>query len=193
MLFSSGTIISRFFLNNIMETQSMTSIQDSKLKEFFIDQLRDIYWAEKKLVKKLPKLHDAATSLQLKNALNNHLSQTRVHVDRLERIFSIVGQLAEGKKCHAMAGIAEEGEDIIDETDEGSAQRDVGIIFAAQKAEHYEIATYGGLAQLAKTLGLTDAKEILGQTLEEEKQADMLLSQIAESGINYKAAKEPQY
>ncbi|MFL5742883.1 MAG: ferritin-like domain-containing protein [Flavisolibacter sp.] len=176
-----------------METQITTTIQDSKLREFFIDQLHDIYWAEKKLVKKIPKLHDAATSPQLKNALNNHLSQTRVHVDRLERIFSIVGEVAEGKKCPAMAGIAEEGEDIVDETEDGSAQRDVGIIFAAQKAEHYEIATYGGLAQLAKTLGLMDAKEILGQTLEEEKQADMLLTQIAESGINYQAAKEPHF
>jgi ferritin-like metal-binding protein YciE len=90
-----------------------------------------------------------------------------------------------------MSGIIEEGEDIVDDTDDGSAQRDVGIIFAAQKAEHYEIATYGGLAQLAKTLGYTEAKDLLGQTLQEEKQADALLTQIAESGINYQASKEP--
>jgi ferritin-like metal-binding protein YciE len=90
-----------------------------------------------------------------------------------------------------MAGILEEGEDIIDETDEGSAQRDVGIIFAAQKAEHYEIATYGGLAQLAKTLGYMDAKSILGETLQEEIQADEILTQIAESSVNYKASTEP--
>jgi ferritin-like metal-binding protein YciE len=176
-----------------METQTPTIVRDSKLNEFFIDQLRDIYWAEKKLVKKLPKLMDAATSQQLKDALGNHLNQTRTHVDRLEKVFAIIGKEAEGKKCPAMAGIAEEGEDIIDETDEGSAQRDVGIIFAAQKAEHYEIATYGGLAQLAKTLGLMEAKDLLGQILEEEKQADLLLTQIAESGVNYEAGKEPQY
>lgn len=171
-----------------MQTQnSANAAGDSKLKEFFIDQLHDIYWAEKKLVKKLPKLQDASTTQQLKNALEDHWQQTKLHVDRLERIFEMIGEEAEGKKCPAMAGIAEEGEDIIDETEEGTAQRDVGIIFAAQKAEHYEIATYGGLAQLAKTLGLTEIKDLLGQTLSEEKQADDLLTQIAESGINYQA------
>src|SRR5215213_1469319 len=177
-----------------METTSIAQpVQNSKLREFFIDQLQDIYWAEKKLIKKLHKLSDAATSNQLKEALDNHLMQTRVHADRLEKVFNLIGEEAQATKCPAMSGIVEEGEDIMDETDEGSAQRDVGIIFAAQKAEHYEIATYGGLAQLAKTLGLMDAKNLLGQTLEEEKQADQLLTQIAESGINYQAGKEPQY
>lgn len=175
-----------------METQSTTTLQHSKLKEFFLDQLRDIYWAEKKLVKKLPKLQEAATTQQLKDALGNHLEQTRTHVERLQQVFAIIGEEADAKKCPAMAGILEEGEDIIDETDDGTAQRDAGIIFAAQKAEHYEIATYGGLAQLAKTLGLLEAKQLLGQTLEEEKGADFLLTQIAESGINYQAGKEPQ-
>jgi ferritin-like metal-binding protein YciE len=104
-----------------------------------------------------------------------------------------MGEEADAKKCPAMSGIFEEAEDIIDDTDEGSAQRDVGIIFAAQKAEHYEIAAYGSLAQLAKTLGYTEAKELLGQTMLEEKQADELLSQIAESGINYRASKEQEY
>jgi len=176
-----------------METQKMNISADSKLKEFFVEQLQDIYWAEKKLVKKLPKLQEAATSQQLKDALDHHLTQTRVHVDRLERVFGIVGEVADARKCPAMAGIVEEGEDIIDDTDEGSWQRDVGIIFAAQKAEHYEIATYGGLAQLAKTMGYTDAKSLLGETLQEEIQADEILSQIAESGINYQASREPTY
>jgi ferritin-like metal-binding protein YciE len=176
-----------------METQMMNTATDSKLKDFFVEQLQDIYWAEKKLVKKLPKLQDAATSQQLKDALGNHLTQTREHVNRLERVFAIVGEDVEAKKCPAMAGIVEEGEDIVDDTDDGSSQRDVGIIFAAQKAEHYEIATYGGLAQLAKTLGYMDAKELLGQTLDEEKQADTLLTQIAESGINYSASREQKY
>ncbi|WP_121357275.1 YciE/YciF ferroxidase family protein [Flavisolibacter nicotianae] len=173
-----------------METQFSTTLQDSKLKEFFLEQLRDIYWVEKKLVKKLPKLQAAATTKQLKDALGNHMGQTRTHVERLGQVFALLGEEADGKKCPAMAGILDESEDIIDETDDGSAQRDVGIIFAAQKAEHYEIATYGGLAQLAKTLGLMEAKELLGQTLEEEKGADFLLTQIAESGINYQAGKE---
>lgn len=165
---------------------------DSKLKEFFIDQLKDIYWAEKKLVKTLPKLEDAASTQQLKNAFRDHLEQTRQHVNRLENIFSMIGEEADAKKCHAMAGIVDEGSDIIDETDEGSAQRDVGLIFAAQKAEHYEIATYGGLAQLARTLGFEDAVAVLEQTLAEEKQADALLTQIAESSVNYQAAREPE-
>ena len=107
-----------------------------------------------------------------------------------QQVFGLLGEKAEAKKCPAMAGIVEEGEEIIDETDEGSAQRDVGIIFAAQKAEHYEIATYGGLAQLAKTLGYQEAKDLLGKTLEEEKQADSLLTEIAEGGINYQAGQE---
>ncbi|WP_121357700.1 YciE/YciF ferroxidase family protein [Flavisolibacter nicotianae] len=175
-----------------METAPLNTATNSKLKAFFIEQLQDIYWAERKFVKKLPKLADAATTQQLKDALANHLSQTKTHVERLEKVFALIGEKAEAKKCPAMAGIFEEGEDIVDETDEGSAQRDVGIVFAAQKAEHYEIATYGGLAQLAKTLGYGEAKDLLGQTLEEEKGADLLLTQIAESGINYQASREKE-
>src|SRR5439155_25691873 len=117
-----------------METQIEHSVQNSNLKDFFIDQLKDIYWAERKLVKKLYKLSEAETLPQLRDALNNHLTQSRIHVDRLEKVFNLVGEKADAKKCPAMSGIIEEGEDIIDDTDEGSAQRDVGIIFAAQKA-----------------------------------------------------------
>ena len=174
-----------------METSTGNNAADhSKLKLFFVKQLRDIYWAEKKLVKKLPKMQEAAISEPLKKALENHLAETRVHVERLENVFRIVGEDADAKKCPAMAGILEEGEDILEESTPGTAHRDVGIIFAAQKAEHYEIATYGGLAQLAKTLGYEEAKALLGQTLEEEKAADALLTQIAESGINYWASQE---
>jgi ferritin-like metal-binding protein YciE len=171
-----------------METQ--TVVQDSKLKEFFVDQLKDIYWAEKKLVKTLPKMQDAATSPKLRDAFGNHLTQTQGHVDRLERIFGMVGEEVDSSKCPAMAGIVDEGEDIIDDTDEGTAQRDVGLIFAGQKAEHYEIATYGGLITLAQVLGHEDAATILQQTLAEEKEADQLLTQIAEHDINYQAARE---
>jgi len=176
-----------------METQTMhnqSPVADSTLKELFIEQLKDIYWAEKKLIKTLPKMAEAATSDQLKHAFNTHLEQTRYHVSRLEQVFDSIGEQAKAKKCPAMSGIAEEGEDIIDETETGTAQRDAGLIIAAQKAEHYEIATYGGLAQLAETLGLTQAKDLLGQTLQEEEQTDKLLSQIAKSGVNYRASKE---
>ena len=174
-----------------MQSTTNRSTNNSKLKEFFIDQLEDIYWAEKKLVKTLPKLEDAATTQQLKNAFANHLRQTEEHVTRLENVFSMIGEDADAKKCPAMAGIIDEGEDIIDDTDTGSAQRDVGLIFAGQKAEHYEIATYGGLVQLAKNLGYSEAANLMEQTLSEEKQADELLTQIAENNVNYKASREP--
>lgn len=173
-----------------METQTAQTT-DSKLKEFFVDQLEDLLWAEKKLVKTLPKMQEAATSAELKDAFGNHLSQTQIHVSRLEQIFGIIGEEVDTTKCAAMAGIVDEGEDIIDETEEGTAQRDVGLIFAGQKAEHYEIATYGGMVTLANTLGYKEAADILSQTLTEEKEADNLLSQIAENNINYQASTEP--
>ena len=164
----------------------------SKLKEFFVDQLQDIFWAEKKMVKTLEKLKEAATTIRLKESFNDHLEETRQHVERLKNVFSLINEEEEEKKCKAMAGIVDEGEDIIDETDKGSAQRDVGLIFAAQKAEHYEIATYGGLATLARTLGYSQVSEILEKTLLEEKQADEMLTYIAENGINYAASQEPE-
>src|SRR3954471_20220469 len=165
---------------------------NSKLQEFFVEQLQDLYWAEKKLVKTLPKLEEAATSLQLKDAFRNHYEQTLQHVTRLENVFNMIGEEANATKCHAMAGIVAEGSDIIDDTYEGSAQRDVGLIFAGQKAEHYEIATYGGLVQLARTLGYADAAELLAVTLSEEKNADITLTKIAEGGINVQAKEEVQ-
>jgi ferritin-like metal-binding protein YciE len=174
-----------------METQT-TQITDSKLKEFFTDQLEDLLWAEKKLVKTLPRMQEAATSAELKEAFGNHLTETQNHVSRLEQVFGIIGEEVDTTKCPAMAGIVDEGADIIDETDEGTAQRDVGLIFAGQKAEHYEIATYGGMVTLAKTLGYGEAAALLHQTLEEEKKADELLSQIAENNINYQASTEPK-
>jgi ferritin-like metal-binding protein YciE len=175
--------------NNYMATET-NGATDSKLKEFFVEQLQDILWAEKKLVKTLPKLEEAATTSELKDAFSKHLEQTKNHVERLREVFSMIGEQAESKKCPAMSGIAEEGEEIIDETEEGTSQRDVGLIFAAQKAEHYEIATYGGLVTLAHTIGYDDAADVLSQTLAEEKETDALLTQIAESKINYQASLE---
>lgn len=171
-----------------METQ--TELMNSKLKEFFTEQLEDLYWAEKKLVKTLPKMEDAATSDELKEAFRNHLSETQNHVSRLEQVFGIIGEDVDATKCPAMAGIVDEGEDIIDETEDGTAQRDVGLIFAGQKAEHYEIATYGGMVTLAKTLGFEEAADILYQTLSEEKAADALLTKIAEKNVNAMASHE---
>ena len=163
----------------------------STLKKFFVEQLQDISWAEKKLVKALEKMKEAATTIRLKEAFNDHLEETKNHVQRLRDVFALVNETADDTKCKAMEGIIDEGEDIIDDTEKNTAQRDVGLIFAAQKAEHYEIATYGGLATLARTLGYNKAAEILEKTLLEEKQADEMLTHIAEHGINYAASQEP--
>jgi ferritin-like metal-binding protein YciE len=163
---------------------------DSMLLEFFSEELQDIYWAEKHLLKTLPKMQQAATSDELKQAFENHLSQTQEQVARLEQVFALIGKKAQAKKCAAMAGITEEGDSIIEDTEAGTATRDVGLVMAAQKAEHYEIATYGGLAQLARTLGKDEVAELLETTLQEEKETDILLTQIAEGGINYASLEE---
>ena len=163
---------------------------DSRLKEFFIDEIKDIYWAEKHLVKTLPKMKKAATSPELQNAFAEHLEVTKNHVTRLEQVFETLGKKAQGKKCEAMEGITKEGESIIEDTEKGTSTRDVGLILAAQKVEHYEISTYGGLHQLAITLGLDDIADLLEQTLNEEKDTDEKLTEIAENSVNYAAAEE---
>ena len=163
---------------------------NSLLKEFFVDELKDIYYAEKQIAKTLPKMKKAATSEELKKAFESHLTMTQEQIERLEKVFEKLGEKAKGKTCEAIEGIIKEGEVIISETDSKTATRDVGLIFAAQKVEHYEIATYGGLAQLAETLGLSEVAELLHTTLEEEKQTDVLLTTIAENHVNYDAADE---
>lgn len=165
---------------------------DSMLREFFEDELKDIYWAEKHLVKTLPKMMKAATSSELKTAFQDHLDVTKTHVSRLEQVFEAMGKKAQAKKCEAMEGITKEGESIIEDTEDGTATRDVGLILAAQKVEHYEISTYGGLHQLAITLGHDAVAELLEQTLAEEKDADSLLTDIAENSVNYEAAEEEE-
>lgn len=165
-------------------------VEDSMLEDFFKDELKDIYWAEKHLVKTLPKMQKAATTKELQQAFADHLTATKEHVTRLEQVFELLGEKAVAKKCEAMAGITKEGEDIISETEAGTATRDVGLILAAQKVEHYEISTYGGLAQLARTLSHDDVSKILEKTLGEEKEADELLTGIAENSVNYEAAGE---
>jgi ferritin-like metal-binding protein YciE len=166
------------------------AVKDSKLKEFFVDQLKDRYWAEKKLVKTLPKLRQAATLQQLKDAFGIHYTESEKHVERIERVFQMLGEEGHTTRCAAMAGIMEEGEDIIDETDEDTAQGDVGLTFSGQKAEHYQSATYGGLMSLALVLDYSDAAELLRQTLEEKKAADTKLTGIAKNHVNYQAARE---
>lgn len=162
----------------------------TQLEKFFMDALKDIYWAEKHLTKALPKMKKAATTEELQDAIEDHLAQTQEHVSRLEQVFEMLGKKAQAKKCEAMEGLVKEGETVIEETEDGSMTRDVGIIISAQKVEHYEIAAYGGLTQLARTMGLEDVAGILHQTLEEEKQADVLLTEIAENDINWEAEQE---
>lgn len=163
---------------------------DSGLRELFLSELKDIYWAENQLVKALPKMQSAAGSPALANAIATHREQTQTHVSRLEQVFGILGEEVRAKKCFAMEGLTREGEGVIETTLPGSATRDAGIIIASQKVEHYEIAAYGGLAQLARTLGLDEAVALLEQTLAEEKDTDQLLTKIAESEINYASASE---
>ena len=164
--------------------------ENSKLAEFFHDELKDIYWAEKHLVKTLPKMEKAATNDELKSAIRDHLEVTKEHVTRLEEIFEILGHRPQAKKCDAMEGLTKEGESIIEDTDQGTSTRDVGLIMAAQKVEHYEIATYGGLVQIAKTLGHEDIANILESTLMDEKEADETLTDIAENKVNQQANTE---
>jgi ferritin-like metal-binding protein YciE len=133
---------------------------------------------------------EAAASLQLREAFDNHLIETEGHVQRLEQIFRVLGLEPDTTKCDAMDGIVDEGEEIISDTEDGTATRDVGLIFAGQKAEHYEIASYGGMVSLAKTLGYHQIADLLILTLNEEKAADDLLTKIAENNINYQASGE---
>ena len=170
--------------------KSAEAANDSMLADFFHDELKDIYWAEQHLVKALPKMEKAANTQELASAISQHLEQTKEHVSRLEKVFQMLGHKAVAKKCEAMEGLIAEGETIVDDTEDGTATRDVGVIMAAQKVEHYEIATYGGLVTLAKTLGYDEVAEVLGKTLEEEKQADEMLTEIAENNVNYAATTE---
>jgi ferritin-like metal-binding protein YciE len=159
------------------------------LRELFVDSLKDIYWAEKALTKALPKMAKNATSENLINTINDHITVTEEQVSRLEQIFESIGEKATAKKCEAMEGLIKEGESIMQETQQGPV-RDAGIIGASQKIEHYEIATYGTLAAFAQTLGEDDALELLQLTLDEEKEADMLLTEVAYNNINFEASDE---
>lgn len=178
--------------NTKQQKKSDNEEKDSMLLEFFHGEIKDIYWAEKHLVKAIPKMSKAATSPELKKAFNNHLEETKGHVERLEQVFEILGFKPQTKKCEAMDGITREGDSIVEETESGTSTRDVGLILAGQKVEHYEISTYGGLTQLARNLGHDDIAEILQMTLNEEKTADETLTAIAEENVNYNASQEAE-
>jgi len=158
--------------------------------DLFLHGLQDIYYAEQKILQSLPKMKEAATTEELKDAFDDHLHQTQRHVKRLEKVFETLNQKAEGKKCEAIEGISREVESIINETEEGTMTRDAALIIAAQKVEHYEIATYGGLVQLAITMQLHDAADLLDKTLVEEEDTDARLTEIAENDINLGAEHE---
>ena len=176
--------------NGSHQKSSSASMQSSQLMMLFEDGLKDIYWAEKALTKAIPKMVKKATSQKLIEALKSHLTETEDHVTRIEQVFESLGKKATAKKCEAMEGLLKEAEEIMESCDEG-AMRDAGIISAAQKVEHYEIASYGTLCAFAKTLGKSDAAALLQQTLDEEKQTDVKLSKIAQT-INVEAADEDE-
>jgi len=158
------------------------------LKDFLIEELKDLYSAEKQLIKALPKMVKAATSSELKEAFQNHLQETENQVRRLEEVSKIVGKGLSGKKCVAMEGLVEEGKEIIEEDMEPEV-RDVALIAAGQKVEHYEIASYGCARTYARLLGLNDAEELLQETLDEEGNANKLLTEISQS-LNVEAMEE---
>ncbi|MEP7142542.1 MAG: ferritin-like domain-containing protein [Ferruginibacter sp.] len=182
---------------NSAKTKKMPAKSDAAtgLRDLFEDSLKDIYWAEKALTKAIPKMVKNAGSEELVAALTDHLEVTKNQVTRLEEVFSVIGIKAQAKKCEAMEGLIKEAEDIMESTVEGVV-RDAGIIAAGQKVEHYEIATYGTLCAFAKILSENEAADLLMETLNEEKEADEKLSEVAESSINLEAAgedsKEPE-
>jgi len=177
---------------NKMQNGKTGKEHNSLLEKFFTDQLKDIYYAEQQLTKALPEMRAAATTEELEDAFENHLRQTERHVKRLEKVFQMIEEKPEGKRCEAMDGLIKEGKTIISETKEGSMTRDAALIIAAQKVEHYEIATYGGLVQLAITLGQNRAADLLDKTLKEEEETDFLLTEIAETHINIEAEEEEE-
>jgi ferritin-like metal-binding protein YciE len=172
------------------KNMEQAGFDESGLKDLFLDELKDIYWAEKHLAKALPKMSKSATSDELRSALEQHLTETESQIQRLEQVFNILGRKAMGKKCEAMEGLVEEGKHMMEETGDGTLTRDAAIISSAQKIEHYEIASYGTLRTLANHLGLSEASNILEGILQEEKNTDVKLTQIAESFVNESAKTE---
>jgi ferritin-like metal-binding protein YciE len=164
-------------------------MKENALKELYVEELRDIYNAETQLTKALPKMAKASTSDELRSGFEEHLEQTKGHVKRLEQIFQGLGEKPTGKKCKGMEGLIEEGSEMIEEEELEDEARDAGLISAAQRVEHYEIAAYGCVRTYANLLGESNAAELLEETLEEEKETDQKLTQLAEK-INLEAKGE---
>jgi ferritin-like metal-binding protein YciE len=162
-------------------------VTDKDLNALFLDTLKDIYYSEKQIYKSLPKLAKVAHSDQLRAAFEKHHDETEGHIERLEKIFELLGKPARGKKCDAIEGILDESKEIIDEYEDAPAL-DAGLLAAAQAVEHYEISRYGTLKAWADKLGLKDAVRLLDETLAEEKKTDEALSKIAASAVNTEAA-----
>jgi ferritin-like metal-binding protein YciE len=160
---------------------------EKDLNELFLDTLKDIYYAEKQILKALPKMAKAANSDDLRAAFEQHLDETETHVERLDNIFELLGKAARGKKCDAIEGIIDEGKEIMGEY-AGTPALDAGLLAAAQAVEHYEISRYGTLKAWARKLNMPEAIKLLDQTLTEEKKTDETLSKIAETAVNYRAA-----
>ncbi len=161
--------------------------EEKTLDDLFLDTLKDIYYAEKQIVKALPKMAKAATSPQLKVGFEQHLEETEGQIERLEQVFELLGKPARGKTCDAILGILEEGKSIMDEY-KGTVALDAGLVAAAQAVEHYEIARYGTLKTWAQQLGMKEAVSLLDATLKEEEATDKKLSQVAVGDVNRKAA-----
>lgn len=161
--------------------------EDKTLDDLFLDTLKDIYYAEKQIVRALPRMTKAATSPDLKAGFEQHLDETERQIERLEQVFDMIGKPARGKTCDAILGILEEGKSVMDEF-KGASALDAGLVSAAQAVEHYEIARYGTLRTWAQQLGLADAAKLLEETLREEEATDKKLTQIAMQGANKKAA-----
>ena len=165
----------------------------SYLQKFFIDQLKDMHYAENELLRGLEEMKNATSTEELEDAFDNHIKQTQRHIQRLEKVFRMIGKEPESKSCEAMDGLLKECREIISETEEGTMTRDAALIIAAQKVEHYEIATYGGLVALARTMNLERAADLLDKTLAEEADTDTKLTDIAEAYINVEAEQEGDY
>lgn len=164
---------------------------NSALQEFFVTSLQEMYWSEVNLANMLQTMSESASSSQLQKAFDKHRQQTQDHGKTLEQVFALMALPPQAEPCVGLQGIFDEGWQVIDETEPGSAQRDVALIIAAQKVEHYEIASYGSLVTLAKTIGHNEVVDLLLPVLAEEKQTDAILTNIAESGINAEATSEP--
>ena len=162
--------------------------KEKTLEDLFHDTLKDIYYAERKILKALPKMARGAQSEKLKAAFEKHKNETEVQVERLQQVFEIIGKRAQGKTCPAIDGIIEEGEEILEEY-KGTAALDAGLLSAAQAVEHYEITRYGTLRRWAQNLGLNDAVKLLEETLKEESKTDEDLTKLADAAVNEKAMK----